>query len=210
MADAGKEQVVDKLLDFCDKPVFMRVLDVAAECPGPLAGSQVRQTLQGVPEKEVCVRAKEALTSSPSTPQKSMNGALRGSTAASNETTGAAPQRKTSLRPLSVACVAAHQRCGAGTPCAQAATAMSKPGLSVKAMLAEALKLCNDKNAALAVMEVAAECKGRLPEKEMRESHGALSLVPQPQLCGKMGELVDVLGMLLTPVERKVEVSVAP
>jgi hypothetical protein len=49
-------------------------------------------------------------------------------------------------------------------------------------------------------MEVTYECPGMLPQKEARESHHALAMVPQTQLCGKMQELVKVMSILLSPL----------
>jgi len=69
--------------------------------------------------------------------------------------------------------------------------------MSISDMLSEALAICHDKTAMLLLLEVSAECPGLLPQREMRQSHDAAAMVSPAQLCGKMGQLVEVLDVML-------------
>mmetsp|Transcript_11211 Transcript_11211/g.21119 ORF Transcript_11211/g.21119 Transcript_11211/m.21119 type:complete len:1082 (+) Transcript_11211:73-3318(+) len=179
----------DRLLSetgkLCTKPeAMLRAVNVIADCPAavPNASARVlaerlRKDLPGVAGPKMCNATSRLLSS-----------------ALPNVHQDIATSQVPSLR-----CIKAHQRCGAEPKCGSAVEAMVKQSSSKERMLAEALKLCSSRSAMLLALEVSYECPGMLPAKEARESHDALALVPETQLCKKMQELTQVLTVLLSP-----------
>lgn len=186
-AQAGmtSDRMIMEAAELCEhKETMLRAVSVVADCPGALPGASarmaaesLRKDLSGIPGKSICTETRR-LVSSSRHPVKVQN------------VTGEV---------LSLKCIKAHQRCGAEPKCGPAVDLMVKQSSSKERMLAEALKVCSSRSAMLLALEVSYECPGMLPAKEARESHDALALVPDGQLCTKMQELTSVLSVLLSP-----------
>jgi len=177
-ASMGLSQMLQETAKLCtSKDSMLRALTVAAECPGAYHSAEahvLRRSVEQTKNEDLCRSVSQLL---PEVPGQLLTG-----------------------KPLPSTCLAAHRRCGADAMCSAAVGRMVRSSASVQKMLDEALGLCEHKQAMLLAMEVSYECPGMLPPKEARESHHALAMVPQHQLCGKMKELTQVMGVLLSPM----------
>lgn len=156
---------------------MLRALTVAVECPSAYNSTEahiLRRTVAMTSKADLCRRASQLL---PEVPGHFMTG-----------------------KPLPSECLAAHRRCGADPSCSATVGRMVRSSASVKHMLDDVLGLCGKKQSMLLAMEVSYECPGMLPAKEGKESHQALAMVPPLQLCEKMAELTQVMGIMLSPM----------
>jgi len=180
----AQQLLAEDMSRFCSNLTMLAaVMDVAADCSGPLPAKQMRgarDVVQGFEEDDsLCHRTRLFVASALAAPID----------AAEDEPVVEEPE----------ACTSARSRCSESSSCAKALQSMTAQRSSIKGMLAEAEKLCSSKDAVLLAMDVTAECPGLLPQKEMRESRDALAQEEPKVLCKKMGELVDVLELLLQP-----------
>jgi len=169
------DEVMATIAGLCvDKTSMLRAVKVMTECPGMpavTATSRARQDLENSEEPFLCTFF--ASISSPASASVQI--------------------------PASSNCDLALSNCTGDSLCKPRLVAMQGFGASTAEKLADVSKLCGKKESLLAILAVVAACPGLLPQKEMQESHDALALVHEDQLCKKTHELIEVLNVLLTP-----------
>lgn len=188
-------ELITETFRLCDqKSSLFAVLRVSAECPGRLPMSALkdaRSELEGVQDMELCARTTQV--------KQDFIKQVLPHVLQSITDEDIKEKHTASLKALPKKCVAAHQMCGSKPRCGPAIEAMERQRNSTDAMLAEAEKLCDDKQAMLFAFDVSSECGGLLPEREARMCREVTADEPEEKLCLQMDKMTAVLNVLMEP-----------